>query len=421
MPVKHYWFYLEPHVYIAVKGNDLLLYNIVTGKFLSYFNQPRLIDFILDLKREENLYALKISEEYLRKKGLKSFIDDILEHFMGDMVDVSLSKKKPFLLSPQFDVQPKDREPGRRTFKNVSKDSFLAIDELTFFVTDDCDEGCVECSTAFRQFPWCTRGKDSNELVLEDIKKILDETRGGRIKKINIVGGDLTKYSRLDELIDLLNSKTVRINYFIHFLHLKKGPLEELKQIGPGSNIRLLIESSSLRNPACVRFLKEVISDRLKLIFLVQHEQDFPNLEKVAGELNLINFSVQPYFNDKNLDFFKENVFINQEALNESIPDMDAIKARQSYNTLNYGKIYISSDGHIYSDLNAPPLGTVADMSMEEAVVLELKEQGNWLRARRNVSPCKDCVFDAICPPLSGFEYAVGINNTCNLWKQNGA
>lgn len=421
MAAKHYWFYLESHVYIAVKGNGLLLYNLVTGKFLLYTDQPRLVEFILELKREENLYALEVSEEYLKKNGLIRFVDDLREHFMGDMVDVSLSGKKPFFMSPQFDIQRKDRKPGRRTFKNVSKDSFLSMDELTFFVTGNCDEDCAECSTAFKQFPWCTRDNDKNELDVEDIKKVLDETRACRIKKINIVGGDLNKYSRPDELIDLLNSKPAGINYFIHFLHFKKNSIERLTRLSPESKICLLMESSAFKDPANIRYLKGLKPGRLKFIFLIRDERDFLTLENVIGTLGIKEFSVQPYYNGKNLDFFKENVFSDRESLIESRPDMHAIKARQSYNPLKYGKLYIKSDKRIYSDLNASPLGAVNTISMAEAVVLELKEQGNWLRARRNVSPCKDCLLDAICPPLSGFEYAVGINNTCNLWNRNGS
>lgn len=419
MSIK-YWFFLEPQVYVAVKGNNLLLYNLATGKYLTYFDQLPLIDFILKLTQEKNLYALEVSEDFIKANGLKSLIDDILEHFMGDIVDVSLSgkeRKKPFIMPPQFDIQTGSRDPVRRTYKNVDKDSFLAIDELTFYVTGHCDKNCIECSTAYKQFLWCTRGKHDSELRLEDIEKVLDETRACRLKKINIIGGDLTRYSRLDELVDLLNEKNVPINYYIHFRHLKKKPMEKLKRIGPRSNILALVESSSLRNPDNVKHLKEEISEPLKLTFLVQDEPGLVNLEKAVEELNINTFSVQPYFNHRNLNFFKENVFTDEESLNESFPDLDAIKARQSYNTLNYGKLFIMSDKHIHSGLNASPLGTIDDKTMAEAVILELTEQGNWLTARRNVTPCKDCLFDAICPPLSGVEYAAGINNTCHLWK----
>ena len=250
MSYKFYWFYIEYYVYVAVKGNDLLLYNLATGKILSYINKPRWVDFILKLKQEKNLYALKVSEEYLRKNGLKDFINDLLEYFMGDLIDVSLSKKKPFILSPQFDVQKKVKKPGARIFKNVSKDSFLSINELTFFINSACEEDCVECPTAYKQFLWCTREKMNSELNLCDIRKILDETRGCYINKINIIGGDISKYSKLDDLIDLLNSTSINTNYFIHFSNIKKKSFEKLKKIGHNSKIHLLINGSIVKKLA---------------------------------------------------------------------------------------------------------------------------------------------------------------------------
>ncbi|MCP5048313.1 MAG: hypothetical protein GY940_14170, partial [bacterium] len=76
MADKSCWFYLEPFVYIYIdrKKNRLLLYNSLTGQFLSYRDRPGLVEFLLDLDRKENLYALKVSREFLRKNGLEDFM-----------------------------------------------------------------------------------------------------------------------------------------------------------------------------------------------------------------------------------------------------------------------------------------------------------------------------------------------------------
>ena len=169
-------------------------------------------------------------------------------------------------------------------------------------------------------------------------------------------------------------------------------------------------------NPAYLKRLETLCPDRFKTIFLVRHEDEFPVLEETIERLNLNDFAVQPYFNKRNLEFFKDNVFTDHESLGAAGLDLPVIKARTSYNTLNHGKIFVLNDRRIYSDLNAAPLGGLDELSIPEAVVLELTEQGNWLRVRRRVEPCKDCLLDAVCPPLSNFEYAVGINNSCNLW-----
>jgi pseudo-rSAM protein len=179
-----------------------------------------------------------------------------------------------------------------------------------------------------------------------------------------------------------------------------------------------LINCALLNNPETVKCLETLPSAGVKIVFLIQHEHEFPYLETVIDELKIKEFSVQPYFNRENLEFFRDNVFTDKESLSSGDLDMNAIKARQSYNTLNYGKMYIKNR-QVYSNLNAAPLGRLDSLSLREAVILELKEHGNWLRVRRDVSPCKDCLLDAVCPPLSNFEYATGINNSCTIWRES--
>jgi pseudo-rSAM protein len=434
MADKKYRFYLEPFVYVSVKGRDLLLYNLADGRFLTYYHQPHLVDFILRLKQEKNLYALEVSDHDLRENGLEDFVRDIREHFMGDLADVSLTgRKKPFLLSPLFDVQEsvqggvqqsvqeKGKTRARRTFTNVSKDSFLALKELTFYIEGSCAGDCAECGTAYKQFPWCTREENNGRMDLADIEKILDDTRGCFLETINIIGGDIGRYPQLTELTGLLNSRALQVNYYLHVLHLQNNTLDTLLgQIGPAatatSTVYLFINCSQLKNRDRQKYLETLPRERVNIVFLIQHEHEFAVLEKVIDKLQLTAFSVQPYFNGKNLDFFKDNVFTDHESLSGGDLDVDAIKARQSYNTLNYGKLFFKN-GRVYSNLNAAPLGRLDELSPREAVVRELKEQGNWLRVRRDAAPCKDCLLDAVCPPLSNFEFASGINDSCNIWR----
>lgn len=417
MPVKFYWFYLESFVYVVIKGNDSLLYNSLTGKFLTYIGSPRLIQFLFELNRKENLYALKVSREFLRENGLEDFVNDISKHYMGDLIDVSLSKKKPFIMPHQLDIQDEVIHRKRRILKNVPKDSLFSINELTLFVNSRCDNNCTACKTAYKQFLWCTSKKNDSELKLTEIKEILDQTKGCPINNINIIGGDLTQYTHLNQLVDLLCSYSFDANYYYHFSHFKNGLPEAIRVGGPKAKVTFLVDCSTLTNPGDLAYLKGLEPNRF--IFLIQRDEGIPFLEELIEDLKIGNISIQPYFNRNNIEFFKENVFTDQESLMESILDIGTIKARTSYNTLNYGKLFIGSDKNIYSDLNGTPLGRIDEISMETAVVSELSEQGNWLKVRRDVAPCKDCLLNSICPPLSNFENATGINNSCNIWKDN--
>jgi len=424
MPDKSYWFYLESFVYAVIKGRDLLLYNSLTGKFLSYMDRPRLVEFLLDLDRKENLYVLKVSREFLRDNGLEGFMGDIKDYFMGDLIDVSLTPKKPFIMPPHLDNREEGGQRPRRIIRNVSGDSLFSINELTFFVTSRCEKNCTACDSAGKQFLWCTGEKESSELdpvsgpmlELTEIKEILDQTKGCPIKTVNIIGGDLTRYPHLNRLVDLL-CPSFNVNYYFHFSHLKNGFPDAVTSGCSQSKVTLLVDCSTLALPCDLNHLKHLQPD--KIVFLIQRDEEIPILEELIENLKTGNIAVQPYFNGHNLDFFKANVFSDQESLIETILDIGTIKARRSYNTLSYGKMFIRSDKKIYSDLNGKPLGRLGEISMETAVVSELSEHGNWLKVRRDVVPCKDCLLDSICPPLSNLETVSGINNSCNIWNDH--
>ncbi len=429
MPAKFYWFYLEPYVYVTIKGTDLLLYNCLTGKYISYTGKPHLTQFLLELNRKENLYALKVSAAFLKEKDLEAFTADVSEHFMGDLIDLSVSPKKPFLLPPHFDIQKTVTPRQRRTFRNVARDSIFSLSQLTLFVNNRCNSNCTACNSAGKQFLWCTREKEDNErnplsppasdriLGPAKIKEILDQVKGCPIKTIDIIGGDLTQYPHLTQLVDLLRPGSFNVNYYFHLSHLKNGSFDAVRAGDPQAKVTLLIDFSTLSIPGDVTYLKQLQPDRF--IFLIQRDDEIPTLEGVLQNLKTENISVQPYFNGHNLDFFKANVFSDHQSLTETILDIGAINARKTHNPLSYGKMFIRSDQKIYSHLNGAALGTMGEISMGTAVISELSEQGNWLRARRDVAPCCDCLLNSICPPLSNFEIASGINNSCNIRKEN--
>lgn len=426
MSAKAYWFYLESYVYVAIKGHDVLLYNAMTGKFLSYTRKPQIVEFLRALHRKENLYALEVTPGFLKENRLESFMEDISGYFMGDLIDVSLAPGKPFFMSPHFDIREEDNPMEKRVLKNVGKDSLFAVTHLTLFVNSRCRNNCPACHTACKQFPWCTRGNGNNKnngadslLEIGEIKEILDQTKGCPIKTIDIIGGDLTLYPYLERLVELLCSGSYHVNYHFHFSHLKDRIPDVIPAGGPNTRATLLVDCSTITSPGDLNRLKRLEPDRV--IFLIQKDPEISIVESVIDHISTPDITVQPYFNGRNLDFFKANVFTDVQSLAESIPDLGAVNSRKSYNTMNYGKIFIKSNKEIISGLNGAPLGKINEVSIEEAVVSELSQHGNWLKTRHDVAPCGDCLLNSICPPLSDFENATGINNSCNIWKERTA
>lgn len=416
---KSYWFYLESYVYVSVMGENLLLYNTLTGKFLAYYDSPQLVEFIGRLRDKKNLYALEVTGEYLRANGLESFINDTRGQFMGDLVDVSAARKKPFLMQPYFDFRETVGEQPPWTFKNAGADCLFMLNQLTLYVTGRCENNCPHCLSAFKQFPWCT-AREGGGLSLAEIESILEQLKGTPVKNVDILGGDLVLWPHLDRLVEMLGTGSFKSNYYFHLSHLKhlkNGLPESIRAARPKATVNVLVDCAALSNPHAVNQLKKLEADMS--IFLIEREEEIVQLENVLERLGPGNVSVQPYFNGQNLDFFKENVFTDVESLEENILDIDMIKARNTRNSLYHGKLAVMTDHHIYSNVCGAPLGKIPGISIMQAVMSELKEHGNWMRVRRGTAPCCYCLLNSICPPLSNFEWVSGINNSCHIRKDS--
>jgi pseudo-rSAM protein len=149
--------------------------------------------------------------------------------------------------------------------------------------------------------------------------------------------------------------------------------------------------------------------------FIIGSETEFEEAEKLAASFEPGRYSYHPFFNGQNLDFFREGIFVTKENLLEAKPALKELHARQVMNPLHFGSLTVLNDRWIYANVNASRLGMLGRDSIYDVVYREMYHGKSWRRTRNKVEPCKRCVFNALCPPLSNYEYAVGKNNLCHL------
>jgi pseudo-rSAM protein len=152
--------------------------------------------------------------------------------------------------------------------------------------------------------------------------------------------------------------------------------------------------------------------------FIVEGEKDVEGAEHAISQNNIEKFGFSPYFNGNNTSFFKKNVFIDREDILSSSPSMNEIFARMTLNRFNVGTITIFSNTDIYANVNHSKLGKLGEKDLFLFIARELRYGKSWARIRKNVSPCKRCVFNTLCPPITNYEYALGYYNLCHIMKE---
>ena len=125
-------------------------------------------------------------------------------------------------------------------------------------------------------------------------------------------------------------------------------------------------------------------------------------------------FEIIPLYNGNNLSFFKKFIFIHIDDLKLKKIIKNQYFANQTFNINNYGKITILSNGDFYANLNQPKLGNINKDSLYDVLCLEIYNGKSW-NFIRNVTPCKECVFQYICPPISNYELVIGKYDLCHV------
>ncbi|MDR2125364.1 MAG: TIGR04150 pseudo-rSAM protein [Prevotellaceae bacterium] len=410
------WLYIEPFVYICVNTQKALLYNTLNGKLIECLRGTKTYLLIKQLNDDKNLLVIKLPSNYQKNKEISGFVKNIREFYCGDVLTLPENATKPFQLKPIFNIQHDLKIMKESESVSVGTKIMQKLTSITIQINSICDLTCCDCCNYNRQFLFCTK-KTSEELHLKLIKKILDNLGGSYIKAINVIGGNVFKYSKFDEFINILKVSNIVASFFIHYQNIIKCD----KFINSLSNnefsvnilVNFPIDIDKLKS---AKHLLENNNINIKYIFIVESEKNCIFVENLINEMKIENnFTLLPFYNEKNLSFFCDNIFPERNDILDAKPEISNIYARQVINSNYYGKLMIMSSGDVFANLNEKKLGNINSGTLHEFAYKEMKSGNSWRKTRKNVKPCNQCIYKYLCPSISNYEYAIGKFNLCNI------
>lgn len=417
------YFIIEPYVYISLKSTGVFLYNTLNRKSILH-RSPDVIKLVKRLTRGNRPGLIKLQwPRVKRDKVLVKFIKKARTYFMGDLLHLPESAEAPVQLMPMAGLP------------DLAGEGMSYLRELTLFVNNDCDLDCDICSgagyvagpvagnLACRQFPCCYRSPSQpGELSIEAAEKALLESNTPGLNRITITGGNILKYKAYDRLIDGLKRCDSMKSLLIHYLNLHTETGENPLPAHPSFFYHILVTF-----PLKKKRLGSVLSrlknkgHNFKVDFIIQSETQFmlarEFIETSNEAIALDRFSFSPYWNGRNLTFFKKFVYIKKQGLFDSNPSIPDIFARGVINHNSFGHLTVWNNGEVFANINERPLGNIAAGSVAQMVNKALKEKNGWMKTREMVAPCRDCFFSLLCPSISNYEYAAGKNNLCTICK----
>jgi pseudo-rSAM protein len=407
------WFYLEPYVFVSEDREGYLFYNANSGKGISFGKSEMINKVVKYLQNPVNMYSIRIGVKELEDEPLYYFIQSLQEASFGDLVEGHLPKPviMPLILSLQKNV-----EYLKAHFSLLNENILSYLHEVTVFVNGNCKHRCKSCTDMFKQYPCCTKSNDTLDFkLLNDFLYSISYTGAS----VNITGGDIFLYPEFHKLYEILEKRGSLKTCIVNYRNIPED--SDILNLFTDKSFRLKITvNDSYRESTLVAIAERLQQNNINQLWetSITSIREYEKAERLSEQLSRRNIEVNitPYYNQKNMDFFEENIFMQQEDLMAVELGRQDIFALQELNTHDFGKITLMPDGKVYANLNKKPIGNIMD-GIGDLLCRELVDGDSWRHTRYRTEPCNQCRFRLNCPSPSSYESVIGKPNLCHVMQ----
>lgn len=412
--IKGYWLFFEPYVHIALKKTSVLLYNTVNGERIK-LTEPELIKLVYSTQHYLNQGVVFLDSILYEQTVVLQFINEIREKYIGDIIDVALMPEKPLQFIPIPSLL-KGTVKAKSTREDLVRENiFSYLHFLTLQINNHCNLSCINCSYAYKQNfnCFCNQSKDGNEMPFAQIEKIYQQIKTLPLKRIYITGGDIFSYKKFPKVLELFNDLKFICSLGVHYLNF---PKENLLKNLEGYKLEIFVNPPYQVNKieSIIHLLKKQEVEYL-FRFRFTSEIDFEQFSTYFSPVLTENtFTTEPLYTGQNLDFFEQNVFLNESDIFETPISLRTIFANSIVNSIFFGHLYINCGGEVKSNPNNKNLlGNISRDTFHQLISNELIHNYSWKKTRTK-SPCNKCLYQFLCPPPSNYEYGLNRNNLCH-------
>lgn len=380
----NYWFTIEPYVFVSLTKQSALLYNTLDGVNIESDN-IEIIELLMELVQENNCGVILLTNNQYESKVVNDFIFELREKYMGDIIDVSLSKGKPVQLLPYCNFHDKldiYKKHNFSSFKNVLNNLF----EISFYIDHTVD-----------------------------IMKLISFVKTIPVNPMINIIGDIEKIPNYKELLCSFNQISSPKNIICSY--------RDLITLQPGienefSYCIIVDFPIDMQKWNSIRWLLLDHTLPVEYVFNVVSGNDCLLAEQIIKQYKIKKSKLVPVYTGDNHGFFEDYVFLTKDdilSVSMTIKDFFIHKALNIY---DFGKINIMPNGDAYANICHPVLGNIYRDSISEIVQKEVDKGRSWFRVR-NQAPCNDCIYQWLCPSPSDYEIAIGRPNLCHVKKDN--
>ncbi len=400
--MKKYKLILDSDTFLWINNNEGLIYQSENFRAFVFSLSSKLDEICWHLLAIEHLYTVELTEDELNDGDVHYFADQLVDMGAGQLLLNNSTDKGTVSLMPVLKIQDQINDFVWKHEQGIGGSIIQHIHELTFYINGSkYGNDHYYLQTIFPR-------NDALTLISEKILRFIRNSRNLFLSNINLVG-DIFSYPGYEELLNNIIIFDIPVTIFItagdFFDHEK-----QIKKIKWHNKIRFnILVDQKVNINRLVAVLNDIDVSFLPT-FLIFSEQDYLRVEQIS---TTFNGNIVPLYDGQNIDFFESSIFISQEDILASGLSKREVFMRQAANIHHFGKLTILLDSKVYADVNQVPLGTIDDTPYS-LVYKEFTEGKSWFRIR-DLAPCKDCIYQWLCPSPSNYETVIGRPDLCHV------
>lgn len=397
---------LNSFVFINKIEVGILLYNTVNGEYVVIVDNL-LISLFEGVKiGESQNYFLIILDKYMSNELFVKMITEIESKNIGELIELDINKR-PLLFSPFLNIDQQNiydyldnfrlvKVPNNETRERenfAGKNLVSNLRELTIHF-NSTSEISDKYKNLFKQYPFPYVDKyqeiDINLLLSYLDVRIESEVRCNLI--IGVINND--NIHKVNCLIAVLKSK---YQLYIYTLVNNINYIDKLD-----------IDQKYIYTWI---FGNQHVSQRCKNMIGIFVNSD----EKIYFESSENDICVDyfPAFTGDNLNFCIEILKFNISEVTENKLTERELYCNKFINSNFFGELTILPSGEIYSCISKSSIDDISSLSLKKTIYKELTETKNWLFVRNDVNPCKNCIYNILCPPITNLEISTNKFDLC--------
>lgn len=394
-------FAIYSFVYVNKINKSILFYNTETGEYI--ITDKLASNMTSKLSTNTTSYYLTTNDNFS-----DVYTHDILEmmenKYFGEFISFENTNEIPLLFSPSIYIEDDAIENFLETDKKTNKiPSNKNI--INKNITDSLREITIHYNSLSKlssiykyiylqyNFPQISNQNSLNIKTLLDSIQSIDTTQ----LRLNLIIGDISYQDthKINSLLDLLKFHEI----YIYTIYRNSKYIDSIN-----------IDKSHIILWTFHYDLDTDIDLFNNMIGLYSTAKDYNIFrQRQFNELKLF-----PFYTGDNIDFIKKELNYNIDDIFAQKKSISTLFSNANFNSNLFGELTILSNGDVFSNLSRSSIGSISNTSIKELLYLELTINKNWFSKRSNFLPCKNCLYNIFCNPITKLEYLLNKYALCN-------